>query len=295
MFRRLFFTTQSGEHRYAFVLALQFTMLDLLLRPIGSWHIRPFILALACLGLLSPRFRRMPALYLALLCMGLFRLYYKWPMSDNHDYLLVYWFGAIFLALLTKAPDETLAQSSRWLLAAVFFLAVLWKGFLTTEFVDGTFFRVTFQTDGRFEGLVRSVGGLDANQLEENRAYLTNPLPQGLVPAEAPRYREPAEFQLLVKVFVWATLILEGAIAAAYLLPQSRFIEHGRNILVLSFCIGTYAIAPVAGFGWLILVLGMSQLDKKSNYRYAYAFTFLLLLLYREDSWRELAFSHFLK
>ena len=44
-------------------LALRLTLLDLLLRPVGDWTIRPFVLALAGTGLLFPGVLRKPALW----------------------------------------------------------------------------------------------------------------------------------------------------------------------------------------------------------------------------------------
>ena len=49
-------------------LALRLTLLDLLLRPVGGWAIRPLALGLAAAGLLFPGRLRGPGLWLAWRC-----------------------------------------------------------------------------------------------------------------------------------------------------------------------------------------------------------------------------------
>jgi hypothetical protein len=52
------------------------------------------------------------------------------------------------------------------------------------------------------------------------------------------------------------------------------------------FCATTYALAPVAGFGWLIATMGLAQ--GRPNQRLlhgAYIAAFLLILLYAEIPW----------
>lgn len=213
-------------------------------------------------------------------------------MADNHVYLLVYFPLAAALALSIGKPDEILARQCRWLVAAVFGFAILWKIFLTPEFIDGTFFRVTFQTDPRFEGFMLSVVGITPEQLEINREFLMNPLPAGLVPLDASPYVEPKLLSPAVTLFVWATLIIESLLFAAFAAPSKPWVVRIRHISLLGFCVGTYAIAPVPGFGWILLTLGVAQLTGSSKMKIPYIMCFMLLLFYRETAWRELLFPH---
>ncbi len=63
-------------------LALRLTLLDLLLRPIGDWTLRPFILSLASLGLLLPHQQRRLGLWLALTFLTGLRVVLDWPLAD---------------------------------------------------------------------------------------------------------------------------------------------------------------------------------------------------------------------
>jgi hypothetical protein len=50
----------------------------------------------------------------------------------------------------------------------------------------------------------------------------------------------------------------------------------------------TYAIATVAGFGWLLIAMAVSQTEPAQNrMRNAYIAVFALIVLYREIPWTD--------
>ena len=59
-------------------------------------------------------------------------------------------------------------MAARWLLAAVFALATLWK-LSNVAFVDGSFFEFTLLTDSRFAPVATVIGGVDTHDLDANR------------------------------------------------------------------------------------------------------------------------------
>jgi hypothetical protein len=62
-----------------------------------------------------------------------------------------------------------------------------------------------------------------------------------------------------------------------------------RHGAVLLFCLATYAFAPVAGFGWLLLVMGMATLRVDQRWlRAAYVGAYCIVLLYAEVPWTSL-------
>lgn len=81
-------------------LALRLTLLDILLRPIGSWFLQPALLGLAAVGVALPGQLRRPPLWIILTLFTAMRLLLGWPMADNHAYLLWYWCLAVVIALL---------------------------------------------------------------------------------------------------------------------------------------------------------------------------------------------------
>jgi hypothetical protein len=268
---------------------LRLTLIVLLLRPMGPWYARAFLLLLATLGLIAPTALRAPATWLALALLVGVRIVADWPLPDNHTYLIGYWSLAVALGLREPAPTVTLARASRLLIGLAFLCAVLWKAVLSPDYLDGRFFRVTLQTDDRFADVVKLAGGLTDTDLNENRAYLT-PLPEGAALLDPPTFHEPASVRWLARGATWGGLTLEAIVAAFCLWPRPRRVASrcGHTAIML-FCIATYALAPVAGFGWLLLAMGLAWCEPDARaWRHAYVAVFLLVMLYAEIPWSAL-------
>jgi hypothetical protein len=269
--------------------ALRLTAIALLLRPMGSWVVRPAILAAAVLVLIFPRLLRSPLVWGALALFTAIRIGEDWPLADNHIYLLGYWLLAAALALRASDPSETLAFTSRWLVGMAFAFAVLWKAVLSPDFLDGRFFRVTLLTDPRFGAVAQLFGGLTREELQANRDALAL-LPDGAELLDPPVVQEPARLRALARVSTFGILALEAAVALFMLAPAARISVWGRHAGLLLFCGVTYAFAPVAGFGWLLLVMGLAQLEPRRIWLgRAYVATFVAVLFYDELPWAELA------
>jgi hypothetical protein len=202
-------------------LALRLTLLDLLLRPIGTGVVRPAALVLAAAGLGLP-------------------------------------------ALLGSGP---------------FWLAI------AAVAVDGRFFRVMLVVDPRFEAFVQLAAGLDAGELDAQRRFLVQHVDDALGAVE-PGPEEPPRLRALALAATWATFAAEIAVALAFLSPLGRGLSRWRDPLLVAFAAGTYAIAPVEGFGWLLLAMGLAQSDPARPWlRAAYPAVFGLLIAYRELPW----------
>lgn len=268
---------------------LRLTLIVLLLRPMGPWYVRASLLLVAMLGLLAPAVLRAPGAWLALaLLLGL-RLVVDWPLPDNHLYLLAYWCLAVGLALRHAAPARVLAKSGRLLIGLAFLCAVLWKAVLSPDYLDGRFFRVTLLTDERFTDVVTLAGGLTAADLAENRRFLT-PLPEGAELLDPPVLHEPAGLRWLARTATWGGLALEAIVAVLFLWPRPGPVAAWcGHAAVLLFCTATYALAPVAGFGWLLLAMGLASTDvDQHRWRRVYLAAFVLVLLYAEVPWPAL-------
>jgi hypothetical protein len=265
-------------------LALQLTAILLLLRPLDVWWVTGFVLIGAGLSLIFASVRRTPATWLAMAALIGARIVAVWPLSDNHIYLLAYWCLAIGLALSTTARTTALADGSRWLLGAAFALAVVWKGLLSPDYLDGRFFRVTLLTDDRFADAVMLVGDVTADQIRDARAFL-KPLPEGAELADPVWFGEPPPLRLFGMALTLGALAFEGLVAALCLIP-SRRIALARHAALIVFCLLTYALAPVAGFGWLLAAMGLAQCTRDEKaLRTAYVAAFFLILLYAEIPW----------
>jgi hypothetical protein len=254
----------------------------------GPWYTRAPMLGLAALCLVSPRSLKTSAVWIALAVLIMLRIASDWPLADNHIYLLAYWCLAAGLSLRTSDADRVLAANARSLIGLAFACALVWKLVLSSDFVDGRFFRVTLLTDPRFTEVTQIVGGLSNGQLETNRRTL-EPLPEGAEPLEPPAVVEPVRLRAFAYVSTWGVLALEAALAVAMLMPTSAFVGVARHAALLTFCVITYAVAPVAGFGWLLLVMGAAQVESERRWLTTiYVAGFVLVLFYSEVPWTRL-------
>jgi hypothetical protein len=249
---------------------LRLTLLLMFLRTPGGWLIGPAVLVLAGAGLVVPSLARRPPLWGGLALLAAATLVFDWPLSDNHSYLLAYWCLAICIALATADPMAALAPNARLLIGLPFALAVLWKLGLSHDYLDGTFFRVTLLDDPRFEPLTRVIAGIGPDLLEEARAALRQHV-DGSIPT--------------VQMPPWWGVTIEGLVALAFLWP-ARVARASRDALLVAFCVSTYAVASVAGFGWLLTIMGLAQCSQeRREIRAAYIAAFVLILLYAEIPW----------
>ena len=269
-------------------ITLRLTAITLLLRPMGPWFVLPIVLAAAALVLIFPRVLSTPAVWLGISVAIALRIADDWPLADNHIYLFAYWALAIALSLRTSDVSSALAFTSRWLIGLAFVFAVCWKAFLSPDFIDGRFVRVTLLTDPRFGEAAMLIGGLTPQQLDADREALT-PLPEGAELINPPAVIEPPRLRVIATLSTWAILCLEACVAILMLLPPDTSISALRHAALLTFCGVTYAFAPVAGFGWLLLVMGIAQIGARQIWlRRVYVGAFLVVLFYSEVPWANL-------
>jgi hypothetical protein len=275
----------SGAALAAVETPLRLTAIVLLLRPTGPWWVRPLILGLAALALILPSVLRSQWAWTAVAVALAVALASDWPLPDNHIYLLGYWCLSIALALGSGDPRRTLGAASRWLLGLAFVFAVLWKAVLSPDYLDGRFFRVTLMTDDRFADAAMLLGGLSREELRRNREIL-RALPEGAELLDPPTLHEPPRFRMLAAFATYGALASEAIVAVLCLLPDRRSLRRARLVALLAFCAVTYAFAPVAGFGWLILVMGLAQTQPDEPiFRGLFIAVFLAVLFYAEVPW----------
>lgn len=260
-------------------LALRLLLVALLFQPVGNPWLRPPAMALAALGLLAPGALASAGLWAALTALATLRIALVWPVSDNHAFLLAYWCLAALLATLAQRRDAVLAWNGRMLVAGAFFFATLWKAVLSPDFLDGRFFAVSLVDDPRFESFALLATGIDADALHSLRDVTREHVDGVFVPwEEMPEV--PPRLSALARAMALSTVAIEGAIALAFLAPLGWRIARVRDALLLLFCATTYVLAPVAGFGWILLSMGVAQLEpERRSTRAAYLAAFGVVLL----------------
>jgi hypothetical protein len=121
------------------------------------------------------------------------------------------------------------------------------------EFVDGSFFEATVLLDDRFSWLAHIAGIPDP--AANHAAFAELAATGGPVALQSGPRLAP-----LVWLLTAGTLVVEAGVAVAYLLPSRwSWLPRLRSTLLVVFCVTTYAIVPVAGFGGILLVMAAAD------------------------------------
>lgn len=182
-----------------------------------------------------------------------------WWLIDDHRVANTYWLAAVGLSRLAHEPGRVLTLTGRFLIGSLFAFAFGWK-LLSSQYLSTDFFQYTLLRDDRFEPVAVVVGGADEDQLAMDRALVSEftgsaAVDETITIEDVPRTRTVAG------VFTFWGLVIEGALAAAFLLPLRGRARVARPVLLLLFCATTYAIVPVVGFGALLMVVGLAQAE----------------------------------
>jgi hypothetical protein len=261
-------------------LCASLTLLLLLLYSPELWYVNIPLSVIALGALILPTLRTAPLLWgLAALITGV-GTYRTWYTADNHKYLLAYWCLALFVALITHDPQDTLRRSARSMIALVFGFAVVHKT-LSGDYLNGSFFYYELLLDERFSVLAKHVAGVPNHFTELNeaarRALISFDSTLTVVPLRGTR-----QAAALGAVMTWWNYGLELLIVMAFLAPSSTWLSRSRDVWLLLFLFTTYVFAPVIGFGWVLAIMGIAQTDsRRAGIPGLYVVVFLLLQMYR--------------
>lgn len=184
-----------------------------------------------------------------------------WLWIDNHKYLISYWALVCAIAAGMKDAPKILAWNGRVLLGLAFAFATLWK-LVAGQYWNGEFLYYTLLVDGRMEILAHWLGGISKADLSQARMAEDT---IGLFPSESVSSSLPDSRRLwLVAIAMsWWTLLIEAAIAVAFLIPQRLRLSAWRDVILMSFIAATYVIVPVLGFGYILTILGLAACSKE--------------------------------
>ena len=246
------------------------------------------VVALA--GLVFRPMRLKPALWFLLTALFLIASAGLWWWElENHSLLIMYWCLAFGLSLLATDRRQSLARSARIITGLVFLLALVWK-LTSQEFVDGGFFEFVLLTDNRFSTVAEGIGGLSVGASDANAAAMANWWSPNYLANSVHLESAPGIEPLAQAMTAW-TLLIEGFIALTFLLPRGRRIGRFGESALLVFIATTYGLAPVVGFGWVLLLLSLAQTSfspRVAHLLYPVAFVSLQAVYIIDDLWRVL-------
>lgn len=234
--------------------------------------------------LLIPGLLKKDYFWFGISCLALSALYLDFSASDNHKFLLFYWCLALFFAFqFTKADEQTdfMVASARYLMFFTMVGAVIQKT-ISPDYLDGSFFEFTLLTDTRFRDFSAWITNLDHGALMENRALKNEIRNQYLLePLASAQLARTANFQLFAHAITWLNYLDQVVIGALALFRLPLPLEILKHLALMVFIIIVYAIAPVIGFGWLIIIWGYCMVPDELKYlRTGYIGCFVLLALY---------------
>lgn len=261
-------------------LASQLTLLLVLLYPPPVWWANIAALFVVAGGLLAPALTRRAGYWFVVAAIIASWVIPDWTTIDNHGFLLAYWCLALACSIrFGRDRNATLAANARWLLGLVFLLATLWKVVLSPDFTNGVFLRATLLGDPRFRELSLLAGGMTPASYAHNEEVFTE-LMAGRGGATSATLVEPHRQAALALAMTWWTVVVEGSLALLFLVPRRWRITRWRDPLLVYFSICTYPFANVAGFGWLLSILGVAQLEPERRLmRGVYLVAFALVLV----------------
>ncbi|MEX0831560.1 MAG: hypothetical protein WD007_03060 [Nitriliruptoraceae bacterium] len=264
--------------RSASILATTLTLVILLIGPPPNTLVLTPLVAIA--GLAVPGLARNRWYWLLLTgLVTIGTLSRPWLTLDNHHWLQLYWFFALFLTRFAVDADRALARTARLLVGFAFLFAATWK-VISPEFLTGAFFDFTFAIDNRLGEVAASVGLQDPELTSGNRSTVSAGRRPGATP-EVTDFIINERLAPWTPVMAWLTVIVEGAVAVSFLAPLKRRWAWMRDASMLVFVVATYPLAPVLGFGRLLLVMSAMQSSLRPRVRavaYVTAFAALSLL-----------------
>jgi hypothetical protein len=260
------------------------TVVLLLTAAPDQWYLRGPLVALFAWAVVYRRWLVTPQFWYIVATLLGTTVYLNWESSDNHKYLFVYWCLALCGAFSLPAGQQqaALATASRWLIGLCMLLAVVWK-LAMPDYRDGSFFEFTLLTDERFAHFASVATGLPLSALADNRE-LKDWLREGHLQGAHIHSVALATSPLvgyLAQAMTWWTVAIEAFLAAAFLAPDRPRLALLRNTLLLLFAATTYVIAPVRGFGWMLMLLGLGQCGERDRaFRPLFLAALVLIQLY---------------
>lgn len=220
------------------------------------------LVLLCSLGILVRPLIRHPIFWFGLAAVFIVVSWNPWYSPGNHRYLQAYWCLSIAFCFLCSNPKEALAQSARWLIAFAFLFAFIWK-IRTPEFIDGRFLEYSLISDYRFIPVAMLLG-LDAEVVIKNSQLLHDYIDVGDISGTV-ALQTTAVVPVIAKVLTIWTLLVEAAVCIVFFFTPRRVIHILRHVILLVFIITTYSIAPVVGFGWAFVAMGLTHVHLKEK------------------------------
>ncbi|MBL8547400.1 MAG: hypothetical protein JNL81_13120 [Hyphomonadaceae bacterium] len=265
------------------------TLLTLAFYGYSDWYFRLPLIAIAVGLTMWPRFAGSAVCWGLLALLATVAVVLNWHVADNHKIVLCYWVWAMLLAHSCASAgdaEKLLRANARFLLTLIMFGAIVQKT-LSPDYLSGDFFEFMLLSDPRLAALL-GFFGVPATSAAETQ-FALNALSSSYVTVEGGRLQigvTPTLTMIALAATWWnygAQIVLD-----ALGVWGRRWTDTLYHCLMIVFIATTYFIAPVIGFGWLLVLLGLTLAGRgRPMVCAAYLASLVLLTLY-DIPWRGL-------
>ena len=96
------------------------------------------------------------------------------------------------------------------------------------------------------------------------------------------------QLRTIATIATWWTLVIETLVAIQFLVPIGWKLGRYRDATLMIFAVTTYAVAPVMGFGWLLMTVGIAQTTRaQGSTRLMYLLTCFVIAAHKYVSWLD--------
>jgi hypothetical protein len=241
-------------------LGLRLTLLLLLLHGAQTWDLDVSLSVLCGIAIVCTPLSRSTTMWLVISAALTWSNALHWNTIDNHKYLITYWCYVCALATTAGDPVRVMSVNARLMVGLAFALAVLWK-LVAGQYLDGSFLYFEFLAERRLGAACHMISDLTWDDLERNQRLLSQ-LSATLLPEMSIRLAGGEHLRRLTLAMSYWTLLIEGLVALAFLLPRSTRPGGLRDVFLMVFIGTTYFLLPVAGFAFVLTLLGLMQCDR---------------------------------
>ena len=201
-----------------------------------------------------------------------------WYEIDNHRYLINYWVGVCFISTLFKDRLQVLKVNAHLLIVLAFIFAVFWK-LTSADFLNGDFMQYSLLIDPRMQYMNTAIVGITPEQFLDKKLlmqYLSIApnLETKVTLDSAPRLHTVA------LLFTYITLLIEIVILISFALKRFPLFQKIKDYSLHFFVLILYPFIPVIGFGLILSLLGIAQLEQGEKKKFGlYMFAIIVMQL----------------
>jgi len=199
-----------------------------------------------------------------------------WYNIDNHKYLINYWVGACFISTLFKDRIQILKINAHLLIVLTFIFALFWK-LTSPDFLNGDFMQYNLLTDSRMQYINTALVGITPEQFLDKKLlmqYLSIApnLETKVTLDSAPR------LHVVALVLTYLTLAIEMMVLFTFSLKRFPVFQKIKDYSLQFFILTLYPLIPVTGFGLILSILGMAQLDQGEKKKFGLYFFAIIVM-----------------